>query len=162
RNHANRGGHRQSAFASRGQSIARGFGGVCLGGIMATNENRVCQNMEEDLVLYYYKELPGAEGAQVEAHIQDCQPCRLYFQEITFILPSTVIADDPPENFWTDYNREMRLKLSAVREKKTWWQNLVGLLQPWPRSAWAMAAVVALALTITLGKSWWQSPEPAP
>jgi hypothetical protein len=118
--------------------------------------------MEEDLVLYYYKELAGAEQTQVETHIKDCAPCRLYLQEMTSILPSTVMADDPPETFWTDYNREMRLKLSEAREKKTWWQNLVGLLQPWPRSAWAMAAVVALALTITLGKTLWQSPEPAP
>ena len=129
---------------------------------MASNENKVCPNMEEDLVLYYYNELAGAQHAQVEAHINDCAPCRLYLQEMTSILPSTIMADDPPETFWTDYNREMRLKLSEMREKKTWWRSLVGWLQPWPRSALAMAAVVALALTITLGKTWWQSSEPTP
>jgi predicted anti-sigma-YlaC factor YlaD len=129
---------------------------------MAGNENRACENMEEHLVLYYYKELSGAQQTQVENHIKDCAPCRLYLQEMASILPSTVMNDDPPETFWTDYNREMRLKLSEVREKKAWWQSLLGLLQLWPRSALAMAAVVALALTITLGKTFWRSQESPP
>jgi len=129
---------------------------------MAGNENSACKNMEEDLVLYYYKEVSGAQQTRVENHIKECVPCRLYMQEMASILPSTVMNDDPPETFWTDYNREMRLKLSEVREKKAWWQSLLGLLQPWPRSAIAMAAVVALALTITLGKTFWRSQEPPP
>jgi predicted anti-sigma-YlaC factor YlaD len=129
---------------------------------MAGNENSACKNMEEDLVLYYYKELSGAQQTRVENHIKECAPCRLYMQEMASILPSTVMNDDPPETFWTDYNREMRLKLSEVREKKAWWQSLLGLFQPWPRSAIAMVAVVALALTITLGKTFWRSQEPPP
>jgi predicted anti-sigma-YlaC factor YlaD len=129
---------------------------------MAGNENRTCEKMEEDLVLYYYKELSGGQQTQVETHIKDCAPCRLYLQEMASILPSTVMNDDPPATFWTDYNREMRLKLSEVREKKAWWQSLLGLLQPWPRPAFAMAAVVVLALTITLGKTFWRSQESPP
>jgi predicted anti-sigma-YlaC factor YlaD len=129
---------------------------------MAGNENRACESMEEDLVLYYYKELSSAQQPQVETHIKDCAPCRLYLQEMASILPSTVMNDDPPATFWTDYNREMRLKLSEVREKKAWWQSLFGLLQPWPRPAFAMAAVVVLALTVTLGKTFWRSQESPP
>jgi predicted anti-sigma-YlaC factor YlaD len=129
---------------------------------MAGNANRACESMEEDLVLYYYKELSSAQQPQVETHIKDCAPCRLYLQEMASILPSTVMNDDPPATFWTDYNREMRLKLSEVREKKVWWQSLLGLLQPWPRPALAMAAVVVLALTVTLGKTFWRSQESPP
>jgi predicted anti-sigma-YlaC factor YlaD len=129
---------------------------------MAGNANRACESMEEDLVLYYYKELSSAQQPQVETHIKDCAPCRLYLQEMASILPSTVMNDDPPATFWTDYNREMRLKLSEVREKKAWWQSLLGLLQPWPRPALAMAAVVVLALTVTLGKTFWRSQESPP
>ncbi|SRR5713226_1094142 len=132
---------------------------------MARNENSrmtACENMEQDLVLYYYQELEIAPRSGVEVHIKDCAACRLYLDEMASILPLTVKNDEPPETFWNDYSRQMRQKLADVRDRQPWWRSWTFFLQPWPRPALAMAAVVALVLTITVGKGFWSTQESPP
>jgi hypothetical protein len=132
---------------------------------MARNEKNMrtaCENMEQDLVLYYYQELESAQRTGVEIHINDCPACRHYLEEMTSIMRLTVKVDEPPETFWSDYSREMRQKLADARDKQPWWRSWTSLLQPWPRPALAMAAVVALALTITFGKGFWRTQESPP
>ena len=132
---------------------------------MARSENSgmtACENMEPDLVPYYYSELESAQRSGVELHIKDCAACRSYLTEMASIMPLTVQSDEPPEAFWNDYSREMRQKVSEARERQPWWRSLVSLFQPWPRPAFAMAAVVVLALTITVGKEFWRSQESPP
>src|SRR5437867_2476923 len=106
-----------------------------------------CDKFEPDLVLYHYGELLGEERVAVEGHLQTCEPCRLYLQGLESFLPLTLKQDEPPQIFWSDYDREMRQKLAEAREKRSWWRRLESFLQPWPVPAIAMAAVVALALT---------------
>jgi hypothetical protein len=117
-----------------------------------------CTNWEEDLVLHYYGELGGNERTALEEHMRGCEPCRFYLKELESILPLTVKPDEPPQAFWDDYSREMRRKLTEVKERKSWWQSLASFLQPWaiPVSA---AIVALLALTLTLGKGFWSSKE---
>ena len=132
---------------------------------MARKENSgmtACENMEPDLVLYYYDELESAQRTGVDLHIKDCAVCRSYLAEMASIMPLTVKNDEPPETFWNDYSREMRQKLAEARDKQPWWQGLMSLFQPWPRPALAMAAVIALALTITFGKGLWRTQESPP
>jgi hypothetical protein len=118
-----------------------------------------CKPFEEDLVLYYYGELGGDERAAVEAHLPDCQPCRLYLKELESILPLTVKPDEPPQAFWDDYSREMRRKLAETSERKSWWRNLALFLRPWAIPASATAIVTVLALTFTFGKGFWSAKE---
>jgi anti-sigma-K factor RskA len=118
-----------------------------------------CTQWEEDLVLHYYGELRGSERAAVEDHMRGCEPCRFYLKELESILPLTVKPDEPPQAFWDDYSREMRRKLTEVKERKSWWQSLASFAQPWAIPVSATAFVAVLALTLTLGKGFWRSKE---
>ena len=118
-----------------------------------------CTQWEEDLVLHYYGELDGSERAAVEDHVRGCEPCRFYLKELESILPLTVKPDEPPQAFWDNYSREMRRKLTEVKERKSWWQSLASFFQPWAIPVSATAVVAILALALTLGKGFWGSKE---
>src|ERR671924_2098151 len=116
-----------------------------------------CKGFEQDLVLYYYGELSGADRSKVEAHSESCERCRLYLKGLASILPRTVEADEPPQTFWDNYSREMRHKLAAIQEQKSWWETLTSLFKPWQVSALAATVIVVLALTLTFGNRIWRS-----
>jgi anti-sigma factor RsiW len=111
-----------------------------------------CEALEENLVLYHYGDLDGAERAALQAHLLACAGCAGYLRELGALLPLTVKTDRPAPSFWTDYNRELRSKLDDATEKKRWRRSLAVWLQPRLVPVYAAAAVVALALTFTLGK----------
>lgn len=121
-----------------------------------------CQELEADLVLYYYGELSEGERRDCETHVKDCESCRAGLAEMGRLLPMTAALDEPPPAFWDDYSREMRRKLELTAERKSRWQRIAGLFGPVPRPALAAAALVLLVLTLTLGKGLWRSPAPAP
>jgi anti-sigma-K factor RskA len=127
-----------------------------------TNKSAACARLETELVLFHYGELSGAERRQVEAHTKDCTACTEFLMELASLLPKTVLADDPPPEFWNDYRRELRHKLADVGERGSWWQRLFSVFRPWAMPALATAAVVVLALTFTLGKGFWKSPDARP
>ena len=118
-----------------------------------------CTQLEEDLVLHYYGELRGSERIAVEDHVRGCEPCGFYLIELESILPLTVKPDEPSQAFWDDYSREMRRKLTEVKERKSWWQSLASFFQPWVIPVSATAVVAILALTLTVGKGFWGSKE---
>jgi anti-sigma factor RsiW len=118
-----------------------------------------CGDLEENLVLFHYGDLDGAERGALQAHLQSCAACAGYLQELGTLLPLTLQADQPPETFWTDYNRELRQKLDRA-DKKSWIQTLGELFQPRWMPALATVGVVALALTFTVGRSIWSTNDP--
>ncbi|MGH7825484.1 MAG: anti-sigma factor family protein [Candidatus Binatia bacterium] len=118
-----------------------------------------CKRFEEDLVLFYYGDLTGNDRVQVETHVRDCQSCALYLKELDTILPMTAQPDEPQPAFWHEYSREVRRKLDAIDERKSWWRKLAAFFQPWTVPALATSAVVALALTLTFGKAIWRDDE---
>jgi hypothetical protein len=61
-----------------------------------------------------------------------------------------------------DYSRELRHKIDAAVESKSWWQNIAAICKPRYLSALAAAAVVALALTFTLGGGSWSGKNDMP
>jgi len=131
---------------------------------MATEQQSktiACASREQDLVLYHYGELGDAERTAVKAHTQACEGCRRYLTEIGSLLPLTVQPDDPPQPFWDEYSREMRRKF-AETERQSWWQTATALLRPWAVPAMTAVAVAILALTITLGKGFFQPKEIPP
>ncbi len=131
---------------------------------MATEQplkTTACVSREQDLVLYHYGELGDTERAEVRAHTQDCEGCRRYLAEIGSLLPLTVQSDEPPQPFWDQYSREMRRKLAGA-ERQSWWQTATVLLRSWAVPAMAAAAVVLIALTITIGKDFFQPKEIPP
>lgn len=118
-----------------------------------------CGDLEENLVLFHYGDLDGAERGALQAHLQSCAACAGYLKELDTLLPLTLKADQPPETFWTDYNRELRQKLDRA-DKKSWIQTLGELFHPRWMPALATAGIVALALTFTVGRSIWSTNDP--
>ncbi|MGH7930222.1 MAG: zf-HC2 domain-containing protein [Candidatus Binatia bacterium] len=121
-----------------------------------------CPDLEQDLVLFHYGELDNAERQRVQAHVKECLPCMRSLEDLAHLLPKTVLADEPPAAFWNDYSRELRHKLTELGERESWWRKLFSTLRPWSMPALATSVVVALALTFTLGKAVWQTPEMPP
>ena len=114
-----------------------------------------CADLEADLVLLHYGDLDGAERARLQAHAANCAGCSGYLNELATLLPLTVTTDTPPQEFWMNYNRELRHKIDAAVENKSWWQNFTAIFKPGYLSALATAGVVVLALTFTLGGGLW-------
>ena len=108
----------------------------------------VCAELEQDLVLYHYGDLSGASRDRLATHLRACPGCATYLKELTALLPLTVNTDEPGEDFWQNYSREMRHKLAELQEKKSWWQELQEVVRPWTLPVLAGTAVVALALTL--------------
>lgn len=120
-----------------------------------------CASREPDLVLYHYGELGDGERAAIKTHTEDCEGCRRYLAEIGSLLPLTAQRDDPPRAFWDEYSRELRRKLAGT-ERQPWWQTAAARLRSWAVPAMAAAAVAVVALTITLGKDFFQPKELPP
>jgi hypothetical protein len=106
-----------------------------------------CNKFEQDLVLYHYGELSGDSREQIATHLRACPGCASYLKELAALLPLTVNTDEPGEEFWQNYSREMRHKLADLQETKSWWQEFQAFLRPWTLPALAGTAVVALAVT---------------
>jgi len=117
-----------------------------------------CKEFEQDLVLYYYGELTGADRNRTESHIAGCEACRLYLKKMASLLPLTIEPDEPSQAFWDEYSREMRHKLASIHERR--WQTFASFFKPWQIPALAATAVVLLALTLTFGNRLWRPAEP--
>lgn len=127
---------------------------------MAQNGNRVqgdCKNFEQDLVLYYYGECERKDRNKVETHLEGCASCHRFLEELRLLLPLTPKLDQPDEEFWDAYSKETHRKLTGLREKPSWWNELLTLFHPWPVPALATALILVLALTLTFTKGMWRS-----
>src|SRR5262245_53674327 len=120
-----------------------------------------CTHLEADLVLLHYGDLADAERHLLETHVKNCAGCAAYVKELASLLPLTVRSDDPPQEFWVNYNRELQQKIDAAAEKRSWWLSLGTIFQPRYVPAFAAAAVVALALAFTLSRGIWPAKNTA-
>jgi anti-sigma factor RsiW len=107
-----------------------------------------CNEFEQDLVLYHYGDLSAGDRDRLATHLRACPGCATYLKELAALLPLTMNTDEPGEEFWQNYSREMRHKLADLQEKKSWWQALQTALRSWTLPALAGTAVVALAVTL--------------
>lgn len=116
-----------------------------------------CKDLEEDLVLYYYGDLPKTEFQGIEAHLKGCEPCREFLDDLGKMLPLTTEPREFPQAFWDSYYRETLDKLTTTREPRRGWQDFLGLGRPWPLPALAGALVLTLAVTLVFTKGGWRS-----
>ena len=131
---------------------------------MTGDESTACAELEQDLVLFHYGELNGAERQRVGEHLKGCAACAQYLTELGNLLPKTLLTDEPPQAFWNDYGRELRQKLAELGVRESRWRKLISAFQPWAMPALATSALVALVLTFALGKGIWltrDTPPPA-
>ena len=118
-----------------------------------------CKKFEEDLVLFHYGDLHGPERDALQSHVNGCAGCKGFLKELGKLLPLMVKADEPGQTFWLDYSRELRHKLDAAAENRPWWQSIAIIFQPRVLSAAAGAAVVVVALALTLGGGLWPTKD---
>lgn len=117
------------------------------------DHKHACKDFEQDLVLYHYGDCVAIDKQRVESHLETCDACHGFLQELKAFLPSTLAVDEPPPTFWQDYSREMRIKLSDYEENRSWWRFIAAYLRPWPVPALAAAAIVAISVTMTMRSS---------
>ena len=129
---------------------------------MADRLGTACAEQEANLVMLHYEELDANTRAVVDAHVRNCPGCAGYLKSLTALLPLTIKIDEPPEEFWRDYDRELRRKIADAAEQKSWLQRLAAISQPRWLPAAATAALVAIALTFSLQRGSSSKPENAP
>lgn len=115
--------------------------------------DRACKNFEEDLVLYYYGEISGAERERVDQHIFICASCQSFVADLNRVLPPIAEAQKLPETFWDNYYLETVAKLTEHDGRKNWWRQWFVPMRLWmvPAFSTAMIAIVAGALVLGRG-----------
>ncbi len=129
--------------------------------MVGQNGTTPCADLEADLVLLHYGDLDDNARARLQSHSANCAGCSAYLTELAALLPLTVTTDAPPQEFWMDYNRELRHKIDAALESKSGWRSLTAIFTPRYVPVFATAAVVVLALTITFGNRLWSGKQGA-
>jgi anti-sigma-K factor RskA len=114
---------------------------------------KACAEMQADLALYYYGDLSAADRARVADHLATCVPCAAFIEDLKSILPLTATADEPPTEFWLDYTRELRQKITATEERFFSRQNFLAFFPGWRLPALATAAILVLALTLIFNRN---------
>jgi Putative zinc-finger len=114
-----------------------------------------CADFEEDLVLHYYGDGSEAERNRVEAHLQECTPCRIFLEDLRKLLPQMATPNELPPSFWDNYYRETLEKLAALEERKFWWRKLFAPMRAWMLPAFGTAAVAVLAVALVFTKGHW-------
>ena len=114
-----------------------------------------CPEQEENLVLLHYGDLGALETNAVRAHTESCAACAGYLKDLRALLPLTVEAAEPAPAFWSDYSRELRRKIDAAAESKSWTQRIADFFQPRWAPVFATAVMITLAVTFTLGRGVW-------
>ena len=114
-----------------------------------------CAEFEADLVLYYYGEGQEAERRRVESHLETCQCCVRFMDDLNGLLPRMSKTTELPQNFWDNYYREVVHKLNQEREGISWWRSLIPSFGGWTIPAFGTAVVVVLAVALVFGKGDW-------
>jgi hypothetical protein len=120
-----------------------------------------CPGQEENLVLLHYGDLAAPETNDLRAHLDGCAGCAGYVKDLRILLPLTVAAEEPTPAFWSEYDHELRRKIDAAAERKSWTHKVADFFQPRWVPVFATAVMIALALTFTLQRGIWNSDEPA-
>ncbi len=126
------------------------------------SQSKPCKKFEKDFVLYHYGEPTETDLPRLEAHLGKCASCRGFMDDLHRFLSVTARADDPPQEFWESYSREMRRKLAAIKAKISWLDAIFSLFRKRPAAALAAAFALILALTLTFSKELGQPQRPLP
>ena len=105
-----------------------------------------------DLVPFLRGELNAEERDRVQHHLDGCEQCRESMSALyaTMQQVSSRLEELPTPN-WSDYRRELRLKLTRRAEAGSrWWRP--GMV--WASLATAGVGIAALILTLSMGLPW--------
>ena len=110
--------------------------------------NDRCLAFEREMVLYHFGELPEGARRRWDEHVAACPRCAEALRDLrgTLALVRGRPRPQPPETFWQDYKRSLRLRLDAARPAAGWRRWLDGLVGLRPLPTLAAAGVVASAI----------------
>jgi hypothetical protein len=115
-----------------------------------------CKGFEEDLVLYYYQELPEADRSRLEEHVQECRRCGQFLDDLGKLLPQSAGSKvELPPFFWPKYSAEVMEKVHVAQ--RPWWSNLMAPARLWMLPAAGTAAMAVLALGLVFSNGGWKS-----
>jgi hypothetical protein len=114
----------------------------------------MCKELEEDLVLYYYREIADSEKQRIDQHLGNCAGCVRFLEDLHRLLPQMAAPQELPQSFWDDYYRETIQKLADQREQafRFQWRKLFAPVRMWMIPAFGTAVVAALAFGLILSK----------
>jgi hypothetical protein len=117
----------------------------------STSLKSACKQYEEDLVLHYYGENTEGERRNIELHLADCDPCRLFLEDLRKLLPRITQTEEMPQSFWDNYYRETVSKLTSYEEKKYGWRSFFAPMQTWMVPAFGSLAAAVLVIGLMFG-----------
>ncbi len=97
-----------------------------------------CEVTRDQLVGFFYAELPAEDHARIEAHVQRCKACA---QRLAEIRSTTEILAA-----WPDEEPDLDLHFGTSAAVPSW--KRVFALRPWQRFAVGFAAALAAALVL--------------
>ena len=112
----------------------------------------MCKELEEDLVLYYYREIADGEKRRIEQHLGNCAGCGRFLEDLHRLLPQMAAPQELPQYFWDNYYRETIEKLAHQREKTFQWRKLFAPVRMWMIPAFGSAVIAAFAFALILSK----------
>lgn len=121
---------------------------------------QACEHFQTDLVLYHYGKIDATGRWEIERHLQDCPGCRIGLEELKRSLANP--GDDPPQEFWNGYLAELQWKLNKIAQRGSRRERIFSFFNLRFVTLAGAAAVLLLALAITLERGFFGSRQPEP
>ncbi len=85
-----------------------------------------CDEIQNELILYYYKELDSEKSAVVDTHLKQCQTCRDMLKEIeeTLRLVDQRRDIEPGEELWDSYLDNVYQKIDESSPLARFYKNV--------------------------------------
>jgi hypothetical protein len=116
-----------------------------------------CREYQHQIVLFLYEELPDAEWAGLQAHLDECSACRETLDEhkgLHLALNDEARNWEAPSDLLMESRRSLADELDRIERKRPWWQIPTFSVVFTPMRLLESAALVAmgLALGVYVGK----------
>jgi len=82
------------------------------------SQQRTCDELERDLVLYHYSVCSARRKKSLEMHLAHCATCRSFLEDLHKFLPLTTTVGEQEPGFWDSYLSELRYKLKVLQQRK--------------------------------------------
>ena len=109
-----------------------------------------CKTIHKKAIFFLEKELPPAEIEQIKIHLNKCQDCALFFEELKLTLGILEMEKSPEVNpfFYTRLKAKLENQ-SAAEEKYATWPSFVRVLRP---VAFSILLVIGIYSGIKIGQ----------
>jgi anti-sigma factor RsiW len=109
-----------------------------------------CASRTEQILLYYYGELPPSESEELRRHLEACAACRAELERLRLFAQAVEAARmTPPPELLAACRRALSKALGRERASSGWRERLAGwFVSPLPWPAWGKAAGVLALLAL--------------